>query len=29
MVLTSVVANVPYSISFASRSKKHYDLTEA
>jgi len=29
MVLTTVVASVPYSITFASRSKKNYDLTEA
>jgi len=25
----AVVASVPYSIAFASRSKKNYDVTEA
>jgi len=29
MVLTTVVASVAYSITFARRSKKNYDLTEA
>jgi len=29
MVLTAVVASVPYSITFARRSKKNYDLREA
>jgi len=29
MAPTTVVASVPYSITFASRSKKNYDLIEA